>query len=237
MVVLVHGSMDRRAGLARVARRLVGSYRTVRYDRRGYGASVGHPGPFGVADHIADLVRLIGDDEVVIIGHSMGGVVALGAAAELGPQVCAVGVYESPLSWLPDWPTRSATVTTAGAPDPAGAAEAFMRRIVGHEVWERLPASTRAARRAEGPALVGEITSLRQRAPWDAARIASPVVVGRGGKGLAHHFAAMEQLASWLPRARLVTLEGCGHAAPTAAPEQFLAELVVPTISWAGWSS
>ena len=45
LVVLVHGSMDRMAGLAKVARRLAPDHHVLRYDRRGYGHSVAHPGP------------------------------------------------------------------------------------------------------------------------------------------------------------------------------------------------
>ncbi|TFH20998.1 MAG: hypothetical protein E4H05_01065, partial [Acidimicrobiales bacterium] len=38
-LVVVHGSMDRAAGLLRLSRRLDTQFRVVRYDRRGYGRS------------------------------------------------------------------------------------------------------------------------------------------------------------------------------------------------------
>ena len=38
-VVLVHGSLDRSAGLLRLSRRLDDRFRVLRYDRRGYGRS------------------------------------------------------------------------------------------------------------------------------------------------------------------------------------------------------
>ena len=45
--------------------------------------------------------------------------------------------------------------------NPEDSAEAFMRRLVGNKVWERLPERTRTARRSEGRVLVGELRDLR----------------------------------------------------------------------------
>ena len=236
VVVLVHGSMDRIAGFARVARRLEPEYRVVRYDRRGYGRSVHHPGPFGIDDHIDDLVEIIGGRPVAVVGHSMGGNVALGAAARSPDLVRGVAVYETPLSWLPSWPSTSATARVAAdTHDPADVAEGFMRRMVGSHRWERLPISTREARRAEGRALVGEITSLRAGAPWDPAAITVPVLAGRGSEGRAHHRAGMEQLVGWFADARLVELAGAGHLAHVSAAEAFTEQLVRPLLQRLGW--
>jgi pimeloyl-ACP methyl ester carboxylesterase len=236
VVVLVHGSMDRMAGFARVASRLARDYRVVRYDRRGYGRSVHHPGPFGIADHIDDLVDIVGGRAAVLVGHSMGGNVALGAAARLPDLVRGVAVYEIPLSWLPNWPSNSATARVAADPhDPADVAESFMRRMVGSQRWERLPMSTREARRAEGRALVEEIRTLRARAPWDPAAISVPVVVGRGSEGQAHHRAGMEELVGWFAHARLVELAGAGHLAHVSAAEAFTEQIVRPLLHRLGW--
>ena len=59
--------------------------------------------------------------------------------------------------------------------DPAGAAERFMRRLIGDARWERLPQATREARRAEGPALRRRAGATCSReAPWSPERIARP---------------------------------------------------------------
>ena len=152
---------------------------------------------------MVDLVGLLDGRPAVVFGHSYGGNVAL-ALAERHPElVQAVGVYETPLSWLDWWPG-----TTAGADalatrgEPADAAERFMRRLIGDERWQRLPESTRVARRAEGVAMVGELVDLRSHAPWDPSRIRVPAVAIHGTLGAAHHGASHP-----LPRRR---------AAPTA---------------------
>lgn len=227
-VVLVHGSMDRSAGMLRLSRRLSDDFHVVRYDRRGYGESSHASGPGGVAAHVDDLVAIIdgivGNDadrtaSVRLFGHSFGGNVALAAAARRPRDVAAVALYEVPLSWLPWWPTTTAGAVASEAGDPADAAEAFMRRLVGDEVWERLPERTRRARRAEGPAMVAELRDLRRAAPWDAAEVAQPVLAMVGEHGQEHHRRGMRHLADSLRDARLVTIDGAGHGAPNSHPD------------------
>ena len=43
-IVLVHGSLDRSAGMTKLSRRLEDGFRVARYDRRGYGRSMRTPG-------------------------------------------------------------------------------------------------------------------------------------------------------------------------------------------------
>jgi pimeloyl-ACP methyl ester carboxylesterase len=114
--------------------------------------------------------------------------------------------------------------------DPEEVAEVFVVRMVGEERWRRFASGVRAARRAEGVALVGEITSLQVAAPWDPREIRVPVVAGRGSEARPHHARGMEEVARWIGGARLVTLPGCGHLAHVAAPDQFTDDLVRPLL-------
>ena len=105
-VVLVHGSLDRSAGLLKLGRQLDRRFRVSRYDRRGYGRSRPHPGPFTMAGQVDDLVALVSSapdatTPCVIVGHSYGGNVALAVADRHPDLVAAVVTYESPLSWEP----------------------------------------------------------------------------------------------------------------------------------------
>ena len=81
-VVLIHGSLDRSAGMLKLSRRLDDSFRVTRFDRRGYGRSNPHPGPFTIGGQVEDLTTVIDDADgagrpLVLIGHSYGGNVAL----------------------------------------------------------------------------------------------------------------------------------------------------------------
>lgn len=229
LVVLVHGSLDRSAGMARVARVLQSRFRVLRYDRRGYGRSVAHPGPFGVADHVDDLQVLLDGRSAVLVGHSYGGNVALAASVRLGPAVTGVGVYETPMSWLSWWPGTTAGAAAA-ASSPEDAAEAFMRRLIGDEGWNSLPERTRAARRLEGTALRAELTALRESAPWNTDDVNVRVVCAHGSRGSAHHARGMEWLSASLARAELQVIEGAGHGAPNSHPAEFVQQVVMPLV-------
>lgn len=227
VVVLVHGSLDRAAGLSRLARRLDDDHRVLRLDRRGYGRSSAHPGPFTVADHVADLLAVVEDRvpglPMHLFGHSFGGNVVLAASTRLGDRVRSITVYESPLSWMPWWPGRSATAFAES--DPADAAEAFMRRLIGDARWERLPERTRAERRSEGPVLVGELTDLRRQAPWEADRIVAPVLAMAGSLGADHHRRAATHLAELLPDCHAIEIDGARHFGPNTHPDEVAASL------------
>jgi pimeloyl-ACP methyl ester carboxylesterase len=224
LVVLVHGTMDRSSGFAKVARRLEDRYRIVRYDRRGYARSAAIGGPYTCRRHVDDLLEVMEDRDGVVVGHSYGGNVALAASIAAPDQVRAVGVYEIPLPWLPTWPTTTAGNAALNADrdgGPEDAAEQFFRRLVGDAVWERLPERTKVERRGEGHALVGEMADLRERAPWRIDDIVVPVVGGHGTRSMPHHPPAIEWLVDNLPRATLVTIDGAGHGAHLSHPDGF----------------
>lgn len=213
-VVLVHGGMDRATSFGRVVRHLE-DVPVIRYDRRGYGrSSVGAAAT--LAEHVDDLIEVIGGIPAVVFGHSVGGVVALVAAERRPDLIRAVTVYEPPVPWMPGWPLRPAPDSDS---DPAERAERFMRSAVGDRVWERLPRSTRAARRAEGRALEADLTSMRQTVPpVDLAGLHLPVVCAAGSAGDPWHRRAVEFLADSIPGATLRIVDGAGHGVHLSHP-------------------
>ena len=221
VVVLVHGSMDRSAAFARACGHLRDQH-TIRYDRRGYGRSR-DCGTTDLPGHVDDLLAIIDGRAAVVVGHSIGGVIALAAAERAAPAVIrAVGVYEAPMPWIDWWPSRSAGGAARDAATPADAAEAFMRRMIGDERWEALPARTRDDRRAEGPALLAELASARSGPAYDIAAIRCPVVVARGTEAAPHHRSASDELARTVGREPVV-FEGAGHGAHVSHHREFAA--------------
>jgi pimeloyl-ACP methyl ester carboxylesterase len=232
LVVLIHGSMDRSTGMLKLSRKLDCAGRVLRYDRRGYGRSAPHDGPFDMAEQVADLVELLAGRRAVLVGHSYGGNVALATAARHPDLVSAVAIYETPLSWETWWPgTTAGASALATRGNPADAAEGFMRRLIGNDRWEALPERTRATRRAEGAAMVGELTDLRSHEPWRPAEIVQPVIAGFGSDGAAHHRRGMEQVAATISSASVVELSGCRHDAPLTHPVLFAEHLVEPLVA------
>lgn len=238
LVVLIHGSMDRSAGMLKLSRRLDADFMVLRYDRRGYGRSFPHPGPFTMGAQVGDLVDLLAGRKAVLIGHSYGGNVALATADHHPELVAGVAVYETPLSWEPWWPGSTAgSVAVAEAGNPEQAAERFLRRMLGDQRWEELPGRTRQTRRAEGVAMVEELADLRRNQPWVAAHITVPVVTAFGSLGAPHHHQGMKHAATLLG-CPVVELLGCRHDAPLSHPGRFRTAVVDPLLRMIGspWS-
>lgn len=229
-MVLVHGAMDRGSSFMRTVMLLDG-FKAVVYDRCGYASSVQctrRPGSV-LASHAADLVELIEDEggPATVVGHSYGGIVALKAAAERPDLVASLGLYESPMPWLPEWPGSTAGASAALAGSSEDAAEAFLRRMLGDRRWDDMPERTKRDRRAEGAALQAEMTEMRTATepPFDLAAIKQPTVMASGTTSPPHLIWAADRMAETIPGATRVTIDGAGHGAHLTHPPQF-ADLV-----------
>ena len=234
LVVVIHGSMDRSAGMLKLSRRLDGDFRVLRYDRRGYGRSFPHPGPFTMSYQVEDLVGLLAGRRAVLIGHSYGGNVALATADHHPHLVAGVAVYETPLSWEPWWPgTTAGSIAVAEAGQPREAGERFLRRMLGDQRWDALPERTKEIRRAEGVAMVEELADLRRHQPWVADHIQAHVITAFGSLGPPHHREGMTYAAGLL-NCPVVELPGCRHDAPLSHPDLFRAVVVDPLLAMVG---
>jgi pimeloyl-ACP methyl ester carboxylesterase len=225
LVVLVHGSLDRAASFARVIRRL-GDLHTVSYDRRGYHRSR-HVVPVHetLDGHVGDLLAVIDGRPAVVVGHSYGGDIALGAALRPGGPgpILSVAAFEPPMPWLGTWASRpNGSRPQPRNDDPGQAAERFFRRMVGDSAWDRLPESTKEARRGDGPALAAELAAIRgAEPPFDVTALAVPGVFGRGSETTAHHRASGDWLVAHVPDAEMIEIDGAAHGAHLTHPDAF----------------
>jgi pimeloyl-ACP methyl ester carboxylesterase len=197
----------------------------VAYDRRGYGQSfdLGPPPDFDC--QVDDLVAVLDGEPAVAFGHSFGGDIVLATMARHPGIIPAAVIWEPPQPWLPWWKVGSHTWAADTEATPADRAEAFMRRMVGDMVWERLPAGTRDQRRAEGATLLAELISLSEKQPFDPSRILAPVMVGRGSESSTRHRRAARELAASLPNGELVDVEGASHGVHLSHPAE-VADLI-----------
>lgn len=217
-VVLVHGSLDGASSFGRAVRRLQ-ELRVVTYDRRGYRGSR-RMRPVGVLeDHVKDLLQLVGQGPAVVIGHSFGGDVAIGAALAAPGAVVGLGAWEPPLAWLEWWPRRA---RQPGDEDPARFAEHFFRRMVGDAAWERAGDRVRQRVEADGPALMAELMALRSSgAPFEVSALSVPAVFGRGADSRPHHRRAVEELVRMVPGSVLFDVPGAAHGVHLTHPAAF----------------
>jgi pimeloyl-ACP methyl ester carboxylesterase len=234
VVVFVHGSLDRGDSFLRTVRRLPG-WGAVTYDRRGYQGSRDLP-PTDLGGHVEDLLGVVGGapgdpSRVSAVGHSVGGDVVVGAAIAAPRAFASIGAFEPPMPWLGiHLRPAPATPPDVSAPrrwpplgdDPGVEAERFFRRMVGDAIWDRLPESTRLDRRADGPALVADLRSIRGPAPFDVTALTVPTLFGRSGPGgEAHHRETASWLVAQVPGAELMEIEAARHGAHLSHPGAF----------------
>ncbi len=229
-VVLVHGSLDGARSFGRVMRRMP-DLTTVAYDRRGYGLSRA-AGVVGLDGHVSDLIDLATElrsrshRSVSAVGHSLGGTVVVAAALARPGVFDSVGAFEPPMPWLGFRRAQPGADRPGGwtpmSEDPGHEAELFFGRMVGPSAWLRLPEEGRAARRADGPALVADLTSLRGTPPFDVVALGVPAVFGVGGRGSQeHHRTTVTWLGSHVPGAESFAIAGAQHGAHLSHPDHF----------------
>jgi pimeloyl-ACP methyl ester carboxylesterase len=97
-LLLVHGGLDQSRSWDRIAQGLKASFHVMAPDLRGHGDSDWAKGSsYSLADHIYDLAclaRFAGVERVTIVGHSMGGMVALAYAGTYPQMVSRLVVLD-----------------------------------------------------------------------------------------------------------------------------------------------
>jgi pimeloyl-ACP methyl ester carboxylesterase len=223
VMICVHGTLDKARSFARVARRL-SAFDVIAYDRQGYHSSRSL-GPVADLDaHVDDLLEVVGlvdhRGPVSIFGHSLGGLIALSAALRAPTAMASLCVFEAPLGWLVEPHVIS---SEASARTPGEQAESFFRSMTSDETWDRLSDAERATRRADGPALVADLSMSRGAAPFGLSELSTldlDVVVAIGALTENTRYAeGAAALLRALPRARRAVVEGAGHGAHLTHPD------------------
>jgi pimeloyl-ACP methyl ester carboxylesterase len=215
LVVFVHGVLDRGRSFDAVAERLAGECRVVTYDRRGYGASRDLGPVAGIEPHIDDVLTVLDGRRAVVVGHSFGGIVAMGATVRAPDLVDALVLYESVVAWAPGWndtPIR----TILAAPDPEDAGLRLMFR----ERYATMSDDLRRRLRVEARTFVEEEAAVRNGTPpYDVSELQPPVVYGRGDAP--HLPPILAFLEARVPCLEVVTIPGADHHAHRSEPDAF----------------
>ena len=223
LVVLVHGVLDSCTSFAATMERLA-DLRVMTYDRRGWGASLdARPPAASLSAHADDLLAILDGRRATVIGHSMGGNVAMVAAARWPDLVASVAVFEPHAPWVEGWPeeVQAGVQATAADPDAEAVGESAYLRTYGPTRWAELPEETRRRRRAEGAAFQVDLgTGWATGAAF--ARAPVPTVVACGERSAPFFVDACRRLAADLP-ADYVEIAGARHGAHVSHPDQFAA--------------
>lgn len=244
-IVCVHGYTSSAQAFNALARRLQDRFRILAPDVRGHGESGWSPaGAYGYADQAADLAGVadrLGLEKFVLIGTSMGGIIAMAYAAEHAGRLS--GLVINDIGPDPEAGSQRITGLVGSRPDDFATLEEAMayrrdmspitaarsledqrelalgvlrQRADGRWEWKLDPAYIRQRIECGAPA----------RPPlWSALQsLPCPVLVVWGTESDVLSEAQARRMVETLPRGELVDLPGIGHA-PTLVEPAVLAAL------------
>ena len=235
-VVLVHSSASGLRQWRQLIESLQSRYRVIAVNLFGYGKTSPWPGtrPLTAADQ-AELVAAaatLASEPVALVGHSLGGAVALEAAAQLAGRVRVLVAFEPILFGLlkvhgpadaydeiAKLARRYGELARSGDWNAAG--EWFVDYWAGAGTWAAMPDERRQNTIAMLPAVVHEwdmaTTGIRPLEGWRA--IAAPVHLIHAADTRAPTRAIVTLLAKTYPDWHVHGVPSGGHMAPLARPD------------------
>jgi pimeloyl-ACP methyl ester carboxylesterase len=242
-VVLLHGITGHARVWDHLAERLLPGRRVLALDQRGHGDS--DPAPDddyrvgAMADDVAAFAGSLRLDRFALVGHSMGGRIAIKYAADhaarldrlviidIGPDINLAGLQrvrdmmaKSPErieseEWAVEYIRRANPLQDVG----------MLRERVRHGL-KRLPDGELTWKYAKG--LRDMMREGRRDAVdlWEPLpRIPCPTLIVRGAESDILAPEVAKKMAERLPDGRVVEIEGAGHTVPADRPEEFVREI------------
>ena len=229
-LVLVHGTASMRSIWDEVVQLTSDSFRTIRYDRRGYGDSA------APEDYVRTTVQEHGDDLIAVLrgldaapallcGHSFGAMACLDVIVREPDLVRAAVLVEPPMLWLGERGSEATSQLRAeiekGAAEhgPAGAMGAFVRILCGPQSLDIVgrERSTAALRYPRAFAADLGAVSSWSASPRELRAIDKPVILVAGERTPQPYREPTEVLARMIPGAELRETDS-GHLVPNEQP-------------------
>lgn len=224
-VLLIHGSHVAGAFLPLMREPdLAGSFRLIRYHRRGFAGSVRHTGPFSIEQQAQDAllpVQMLGIERFHVVGHSYGAVTAVQLAVQAPQAVHSLVLLEPPLRTTDDAAVTaemfSPLVELYRSGDSRGAVAAFMGVVGGPdwrtEVDRTVPGGVEQAEKDAATFFEVEVPALEA---WSfdedkASRISQPVLFVLGSESGPLFERPRELFLSSVPQAEEAVLPGLDH--------------------------
>lgn len=181
---------------------------------------------------ITHLLDAAGVAKAVLVGHSMGGAIAIETAAHHGPRIVGLGLVgtaaaipvspalletaqkspETAYDMMTAW-SLGAGAKRGGNPVPGMWMTGGVRRVFGTNPADSLGIDLAAC-------------TVWSTGAESAGRIACPTTVVTGAQDVMTAAKRGAELARLIPGARLVNLERTGHMIPLEAPDAFLDALI-----------
>ena len=207
-------------------------YRCIAFDNRGVGGSTNAPHPFDLEQMARDAVSVLDAEDVDtahVMGASMGGAISQIVAVRHGERVrglvlacTACRHHEWRRELLAEW---AANVRANGMSAMAGEG---MRWLVGPRFHRRFGPWINVLGRLvmQGDpehfaAQVDAILAMHDDVRFELADVRAPTLVITGSQDMLTPFGDAEELAEWIPGARLRELRGAAHGLMVEQPNAF----------------
>jgi 3-oxoadipate enol-lactonase len=224
-LVLLHGYPLDRHLWDDVAPLLQDTFDLILPDLRGFGESSTVDSPYTMDDYASDIAGLLdqlGIQKAAIVGHSMGGYVALAFARLYPERVSGLGLVSSQV--LADPPDRkegryksAADVSEKGI---GGVVETMAPKFTADERLQGL--AREAMERQQPAAFIGALRAMAER--MDSTPLLSsfnfPVVIIHGEADALIPIDRAREVKKAVPHAHLIELKGAGHIPMMEAKEE-----------------
>jgi pimeloyl-ACP methyl ester carboxylesterase len=234
VLILVSGALADRSGNRRLARHLSDLFTVINYDRRGRGAS-GNSSPYTIEKEVEDIAALVdaSGGSAFLFGSSSGSVLALDAAAQLGPKVKKLYMFEPPFIVDSSRPPMDKTLSGAidrqiAVGNRGEAVRLFFTKGMGIPSFGvtmmrfLMPGWSKMCSMAHTipyDLLILDGTQAGQPLPverWKKATV--PIKVSVGGRSEAFFHSGAKGLIQTLPSSQYQSLDGLNHGAVLLAP-------------------
>lgn len=224
-VVLIHGSNLDSRSLSALADALARDHRVIELDLRFHGQSGDGDGPFSFQEDVRDVLDAAGVTRAAIVGHSLGGQVAVDLALLAPARVSRLVLVAPGLSGraaMRRAEGMEAMVQALRARDFTGAADALARLPVMTLYRDTTPQlRVRAMVRDNARLFAADPRRMRPTGAPAAGRLgelALPVLVVMGGADPTESSDVGREVVAAVRGARGETLAGCGHLVPIDCP-------------------
>ena len=232
LIFLHAGVADRRMWAAQ-QQHLHTHHRTLAYDRRGFGATRAVAEPFNAITDLLNVMDDAGIERAVLIGCSMGGMLAAQAAFLQPSRVRALVLIASATGVEQPAPQHSTIVQTRLAAIAAAEATGDVPAVNALQAQLWLDGPEQARVRVQGPArklfldmngiaLAAGDVGVAERGPSLIGKLQAlelPVLLLAGEFDFPGINRAMADMAKVLPHSELHTLEGCAHLPSVERPD------------------
>lgn len=225
-ILMMHGWGTDQTLMQPLFERLQSAYRVISIDLPGFGASTGHRQHFSIESYTEDLASLFSDpdpdlalDRPVMIGHSMGGMIALDFAARFAENLTATIILEAAVV-PPELVIERLNPVLDGLRSEAyrEVVKNFMSYLGGPFIEpQKREQLLRAAFSVPQNVLV---SSMEGMIAFDSRTAASKVKCPLLYIGTNTTFTNMDHFRELCPQLVCGQLVGCGHYFPLEVPEQ-----------------